>query len=311
MKSLRVVCLALTLIPLSTHGADQLTNVKDMYPSLPPDGSTMVLQSNRSGANEIWRMKADGSEPRRLTTTAVPGGAETPVWSPDGQTIVYARYVEENNNEVFLMDPEGGNQLRLTDSPGYDGHPHWSADGSRIVFNSDRDSPDPSAPWGERWHEIYSMTKDGSAVRKHTDCRGVCTYGSMSPDGQRIVFRKTFDTPGLNWRLEAIEKNSEVVVANLDGSGEINLSDSPAFDGWPIWSADGEWIAFASNRGGPALNGQIWLVRPNGKDARVVTEGPLSHVQPSWSANGDELLVYRLYEGPTTEFGGIARIQLP
>jgi TolB protein len=46
----------------------------------------------------------------------------------------------------------------------------------------------------------------------------------------------------------AVGRNSEVFVANADGSGEVNVSKSPAFDGWPLWSPDGKLIVFSSNR---------------------------------------------------------------
>ena len=70
-----------------------------------------------------------------------------PSVSPDGETIVFADYVGEDNNDVFTIKTDGNDLKQLTNSPGYDGHPHWSLDGQRIVFNSDRTSPDPTACW--------------------------------------------------------------------------------------------------------------------------------------------------------------------
>lgn len=129
----------------------QVSQVKDSYPDLSPDKSRIIFQSNRSGNNQIWIMNVDGTEPKQLTH--VPGdGAETPRWSPDGSQIVYAAYLEDGNNDLFLMQPDGSGQTQLTFGPGYDGHPHWTADGSRIAFNSDRGTPDPGASWGKRWH---------------------------------------------------------------------------------------------------------------------------------------------------------------
>lgn len=50
----------------------------------------------------------------------------------------------EDDDDVFVMDADGANRRQLTDSPGYDGHASWSVDGTRILFNSDRKSPDLS-----------------------------------------------------------------------------------------------------------------------------------------------------------------------
>ncbi|GJM08100.1 MAG: hypothetical protein DHS20C11_03760 [Lysobacteraceae bacterium] len=288
--------------------AEQLTAIRDTYPSPSPDATALVFQSNRSGTNEIWRMGRDGNQLVQLTHSAG-AGSESPVWSPDGQWVVFARYVADGNNEVFIMKPDGSGQQRLTHSPGYDGHPHWSADSRRIVFNSDRNSPDLSVPWGERWHDIYIMNIDGSELSQLTDCRGICTYGSISPDGKQVAYRHSIDEPGLNWALGSTDRNSEVFVAALDGTGKRNLSNSTAFDGWPIWSPDGQWIAFASNRAGPPRVGQIWLIRPDGSQLTQTSKGALGHVQPAWMGN-DTLLAYRFYESASEEFGGLAVVEL-
>jgi TolB protein len=291
----------------------RLINTRDMYPSPSPAGDQVVFQSNRVGVNQVFIMDIDpetgvGNNIRQLTN--VPLGAETPVFSPDGKSIVYAAYVGEDNNDVFTMDPDGSNKKRLTEGPGYDGHPHWNADGSRIAFNSDRSSPDPDAGWSDRWHEIYSMNADGSDVQKHTNCQSVCTYGSLSPDGQTVLYRKVIDGPAFNWGLNATERNSEVFVSNLDGSNERNISNNAAFDGWPVWSPDGSMIAIASNRSGPANTGQIWLINPDGSESRQISEAGWGHAQPAWSADGKSIYTYQFEETPEYEFGSVVRIHL-
>lgn len=310
MKTTFLFCL-LIILPLSAAEptVDRLSQVRDQYPHLSPDGNRIVFQSNRSGNNQIWLMNRDGTGLVQLTD--VPGqGAETPVWSPDGQWIAYAAYLGDKNNDVFVMRPDGSDNTQLTSGPGYDGHPHWSADGKRIVINSDRDTPDHSAPWNKRFHDIWSMGADGADPQKHTNCQGVCTYGSFSPDGQHVLYRKVDTARGLNWSLEVIEKNSEIYVADLDGGNARVLASHPAFDGWPLWSPNGEWIVFASNRAGPALTGQLWMVKPDGGELKQLTYGDWGHAQPSFTADGKTLLAYRFQEFSDHEYGGIAFISL-
>ena len=289
-----------------TAETERLINIRDTYPSVSPDSKQLVFQSNRSGSNQLYIMDLETKQTRALTD--MQSGAETPVFSPDGQNIVFAAYVDEGNNDVFVMKKDGSDIKRLTFGPGYDGHPHWSTDGTRIVFNSDRTTPDPEASWNERWHEIFSIKTDSSDLRKHTRCRAVCTYGSLSPDGTKVLYRKVTRTSGLDWGLRSIEKNSEIFIAEADGTHEINLSNNAAFDGWPVFSPDGKQIAFASNRTGPALTGQIWLVNPDGSGLRQLSDNSWSHVQPAWSHDGRNIYAYQHKETATEEFGSIVRI---
>jgi len=309
MKQKISVALFLILIVsnISQAQTHRLINTRDMYPSVSPDGQQLVFQSNRNGSNQIFIMNIDGSDLRQLGN--FPRGAETPVFSPDGKRIVFDVYVGEDNNDVFTIKPDGSDLKQLTDSPGYDGHPHWSADGKRIVFNSDRTSPDPNAGWSDRWHEIFSMKTDGSDVQQHTRCQAVCTYGSLSPDDTKVLYRKVIKAPGLDWALGSIEKNSEIFIANSDGSGETNISKNAAFDGWPVFSPDGSKIAFASNRSGPALTGQIWSMNIDGSGLKQLSQGPWSHAQPAWAFDGETIYAYQCSETADFEFGSIVAIK--
>ena len=305
----KIISICLLLLVGSTHAQTQrLINTRDMYPSVSADGTKLVFQSNRSGSNQIFIMNVEGGEIHQLGD--FPLGAETPVFSPDGQRIVFDVYVGENNNDVFTINADGSGLEQLTDSPGYDGHPHWSADGQRIVFNSDRASPDLSVGWNDRWHEIFSMKADGSDVRQHTRCQAVCTYGSLSPDNKKVLYRKVIKVAGFNWELGSIEKNSEIFIADSDGKNEINISNNAAFDGWPVFSPDGKRIAFASNRSGPARTGQIWLMNSDGTGLQQLSKGPWSHAQPAWTFDGQAVYAYQLSETANYEFGSIVSIKV-
>ena len=132
MKILILLSFICLTVPAGAADPSRISQVKDLYPHLSPDGSRIVFQSNRSGNAQIWLMNRDGSEVMMLTD--VPGeGAETPAWSPDGRLIAYATYVGPDNNDVFVMKADGSEQTRVTSGPGNDGHPHWSADGQRIT----------------------------------------------------------------------------------------------------------------------------------------------------------------------------------
>jgi TolB protein len=79
------------------------------------------------------------------------------------------------------------------------------------------------------------------------------------------------------------ETNSEVFVANADGSAARNLTNDPAFDGWPAWSPDGSKIAFASNRKGSY---EIYLMNPDGGGVQKVANSEGRGTSPKWSRDG-------------------------
>lgn len=299
-----VLCAQESPLPASRR----LTSVINSYPSPSPDGLRVLFQSNRTGRYEIYVVNADGSGVVQLTDR--PGDNVTPVWSPDGSRIAYAGS-PGGNSDIYVMTADGREWKRLTDDPGDDSHPHWSANGRRIIFNSARTTQDPDADWSSQWHEIFSMNADGTDLHQHTDHHTVCTYPSFSPDGTKIAYRKVTDTPAFAWDLTSAQRNSEVFVADADGSNEVNLSNNAAFDGWPAWSPDGARIVFASNRAGPANVGQLYIVNVDGTGLRQITGGPWSHAQPAWSLDGKKIFAYELLETEAYEFGDVVVFDVP
>jgi TolB protein len=297
---------SLPAISQTSLATKRLTNVIDSYPQLSKDGKLLLFQSNRSGKMQIYLSKADGTDIRQLTHLDFP--AQVPCWSPDMKQIVFAGE-PAGHSEIFLMNADGSGVAQLTHTNGDDSHPHWSADGSRIMFNSSRTTPDPAAEWSKQWHELFSMKPDGSEVQQHTRFHTVCTFGSFSPDMRRIVYRKVIDGPAFQWDLSVIGRNSEVFVANADGSNEVNISKNAAFDGWPVWSPDGRLIAFSSNRAGPANTGQIFVIKPDGSGLRQLTTGPGGFAQPSWSWDGRRIVAYQNWETTQDEYGNVAVIE--
>ena len=155
-------------------------------------------------------------------------------------------------------------------------HPHWSADGQRIIYCSARDNPNQtSAPEGEIY-EIYTIKPDGSDPKRITSDKGINTYPSYSPDGRQILFRKVLG-----------EKNSEVFVMNADSSSQRNLTNNPAFDAWPRWSPDGKKIVFGSNRGGTDY--EIYLMNADGSGVQRLTELHGRNTSPKWSPDGKRI----------------------
>ncbi len=177
IKSVPAFLLLMLITSQIQAETQRLINTRDMYPSASPDGKQLVFQSNRTGNNQIFIMNMDGSGLKQLGD--FPLGAETPVFSPDGQRIVFDVYIGEDNNDVFVINSDGSGLKQLTESPGYDGHPHWSADGKRIAFASNRTGPANTG-------QIWLVNPDGSQLKQLSFGPWSHAQPAWSFDGQYI-----------------------------------------------------------------------------------------------------------------------------
>ncbi|MEI6309364.1 MAG: hypothetical protein WCP58_06965, partial [bacterium] len=98
--------------------------------------------------------------------------------SVDSGRIVFASMVVVGQTDLFTIDPDGSNQVRLTNGSGENSVPSWSPDGARIAFMSNRDSSKG---------EIYAMAADGTQVVRLTANDAWDTTPAWSPDGSRIA----------------------------------------------------------------------------------------------------------------------------
>ncbi|MDQ1638475.1 MAG: hypothetical protein QOF62_1814 [Pyrinomonadaceae bacterium] len=187
--------------------------------------------------------------------------------------IVFASN-RDGSVQIYSMNTDGSGLARLTINSSNDDHPRWSPNGTKILFQSDRDStpPDPENP-GPTKQDIYVMNADGSGqTRLTTDSADDCN-AEWSPDGSKIVF-------------QSLRNGSyyQVYLMNPDGTGQANLSNSSAADLQPSWSPNGSKIAFASERdhaGVPA----VYVMNSNGSNqTRLTFTGePFKDAQPIWS----------------------------
>jgi Tol biopolymer transport system component len=226
---------------------------------------------------EIYIMRADGTERRRLTNDRIPDA--TPAWSPDGQTIAFARATESGDGVIVVMDAEGGGRVEITRHPDtadivYDSAPAWSPDGSLVAFNRVTFSRD-----GEARVDIYTVDPTGAEERLVVEDGAEPAW---SPDGTRIAFTSSRDRFGETC-FHDCGTSSEIYVADADGTDLRRLTRSEADDGSPTWSPDGERIAFVSDRSNrDDHENEIWVMAANGSDARRLTTNDVWDLEPAW-----------------------------
>lgn len=231
---------------------------------------TYMAKPNPDAAWDVWLMRGDGSDPKRLTSDGA--NNQTPCWSPDGRLIAFVSD-RDGNKEVYTVKADGTTPLNLTHNPAEDWTPAWSPDGTTIAFSSYRDG---------NW-EIYLMDANGANPRRLTHNSAADYAPSWSPDGQRIAFQSNRDG---NW---------EIYVIGSDGKGTLRLTNDEATDSAPAWSPDGERIAFESYRDG---NMEIYIMAADGSGAQNLTQDEYSNEHgPTWARAGTRILYYSNRDG--------------
>jgi TolB protein len=243
----------------------QLSHSQNMDPSPSPNGKKLVFISVISGKEQLFTMDADGKNIVQLTHDDA--DHEDPAWSPDGKKIAFVLITKERTS-IAVMNAEGSNVDVLTPKEHNTIHPNWSADSRQVMYCTNDDLAPPKK--NEAQINVVEL-----ATKKITPVitGGINTYGSWSPDMKQIAFRKIIG-----------EENSEVFVANADGSNLRNLTNNPSFDGWPAWSPDSKKIAFASNRRGHGY--QIFVMDADGANVCLITNTEGRGSAPRWSPDG-------------------------
>ena len=258
----------------------------------------IVFSSGRDGNAEIYVMDTDGGNQQNLTNN--PASDHSPSWSPDGKRIVFvsdrAGHAKDGIHgrptyEIYVIDADGSNPQNLTNHRGDDGAPSWSPDGKRIVFSSDRDQgrDDPHNS------EIYVMDADGGKPQNLTNSPHEDKYPSWSPDGKRIVFSSSREGHFRN----LLRITDEIYVMDADGSNEQRLTENRNNDWQPVWSPDGERIAFSSDTKGDVRIFDIYVMDTDGGNLQNLTNHHTWNGSPSWSPNGERIVFHSFRDGNT------------
>ena len=243
-------------------GLRQLTtgNVRHYYPSLSPDGGSVVYSAFREqNVYEIYELDLNDGSVSRITNRI--GVANAPEISPDGESIAFMRgNPNTQQNQIWVMDRNGDNAGNVPQALGWD--PTWSPDGKQILFASDRDGG----------VQLFTVSLRGSAIHRVTNLPAIRGRSDWSPDGTFIV---TYS--GELW-------NREIYVMNADGSNVRQLTPTGGNSQGPSISPDGKWVVFTAyfDNFGDDHGCEIYVIRVDGTDLRRLTNNEFCDYQPRW-----------------------------
>ncbi len=273
--------------------------------------------------NQLFVVRPDGSEQAPLTDE--PRGVIDFAVSPDGTHIVYSAANESNGADLWIVDEYGRNRRQLLACPDATcTQAVWSPDGRRLIYER-RTLPTPDAPPGPpRLWWLDGETGDTLAVFQDNQWLGL--GARFSPDGRWLSYVSPVSQEIQVTNLETGESlivpsktgepaawnpdSASLLVSEMQFVGErfivhlfrANLADAvltdlsgdglETNDGLPVYSPDGEWIAFSRKKPTAPMGKQLWLMRADGREATAVTADADIHFgQPAWSPDGAQIVM--------------------
>jgi TolB protein len=196
---------------------------------------------------------------------------------------------EKGQSHLYMIDIDGRNLRRLTDTPSIVMGPAWSPDGTKLAYLS----YESGAP------AIYIMNVMTMAKTRFSSFEGLNSSPSFSPDGEKIALTLSKDG------------NPEVYIISLDGEDRKRLTYYSGIDTSPTWAPNGIELAYTSDRAGSP---HIFVTDVQGLSPRRISYGSYYNTSPAWSPEGDLIAYVSRVEGRFQIFAsdpfGISSTQL-
>ncbi len=242
-----------------------------MQPRFSPDGKYIAFTSDEDGGDNLWIMKADGSEAKAVTTETF-RLLNSPAWSPDGNYIVGRKHYTGSRSlgagEVWMYHKSGGNGVMLTKRPNEQkdlGEPAFSHDGKYVYFSQD-------ATPGKTFHyskdsekgiyKIKRLELETGEIKVVVSGKGGAIRPTLSPDGKYLAF------------ISRDDFQSNLYVYNLKSGEQTKVYDGLDRDMQETWAIHGVYPTMAWTPDSDGLvfwsGGKINKLSLDSKKAKVI-----------------------------------------
>ena len=249
--------------------------------------------AEENDTNSIWKMELNGGKQSKLFD-CLKFSCSEPVWSPEGDRLIFEKSEIGGDgisgvSKLWWLDAETGESWPvLEDSQAHGKTVGFSPDGGWVSYFSPEDES----------IYIYNL-EDGRSTFFPSE---VGMPAAWSPAGDQVIL------PNLDLVIihgddgddhldhtHDFQSATHLFLADIETgsieavSGDLNVEDTVA-----SWSPDGQWIAFGRRPARTGAGRQLWLMKPDGTDARPLTADlDLNYGPPQWSPDGRFILFQR------------------
>jgi Tol biopolymer transport system component len=259
----RIAALMLTMLTIACAGGPNPPAEDPSQEDAASPDYEVIFTGRVGDTSEIFGMNVSGGIRQQLTTLT--GFADFPVWSPDGDNILFLAMGDETS-DLTVMDAATGEMSVVV--AGNSNPADWGPTGERILITAGVEE-------GGRGLFIVDV-RDGSMERVSTGS-SEDAYARWSPAGDAVTYESGRDG------------NPEIYWTSLETGETLRLTENQLLDEWPSFSPDGSRIAWAS---GGEEDKNLWIMRADGTDKQQVTTGLMfGDAFPEWSSDGRQILL--------------------
>ncbi|GMN04258.1 amidohydrolase family protein [Erythrobacter sp. MTPC3] len=226
----------------------------EVHPRFSPDGSRIAFTSDRGGGDNIWVMKADGSDKRQLTKESF-RLMNQPTWSPDGRFIAAKKHFTTQRSlgtgEIWMYHVSGGGGVQVVERASESlqkelGEPVFAPDGGAIYYTRNTTGGNTFIYAQDSQTGIFAIEKydlETGEVSTAVDGFGGAVRPAPSPDGKEIAFVRRDKDQSQLWVKDLASGAERMIYGALD----LDLQETWAVTGvYPNmdWTPDGRSIVF-------------------------------------------------------------------